>query len=137
MCLRWQRFITRLDRVAGTLDHANSLSMYLCLTVPLLLGALHLLKTDRARIALLTVLWASALVVRLVIYLRGAPWTDLGLYGALYFRSYTRFDTLVAGILLAFVHRRYQGPVGRWLACTNPTCSPTPSPANSSAPRSR
>jgi O-antigen ligase len=29
-----QRFITRLDRVAGTLDHANSLSMYLCLTVP-------------------------------------------------------------------------------------------------------
>ena len=29
-----QRFITRLDRVAGTLDHANSLSMYLCMTVP-------------------------------------------------------------------------------------------------------
>src|SRR4029077_19457470 len=29
-----QHFITRLDRVAGTLDHANSLSMYLCLTVP-------------------------------------------------------------------------------------------------------
>ncbi len=29
-----QRFITRLDRAAGTLDHANSLSMYLCMTVP-------------------------------------------------------------------------------------------------------
>lgn len=29
-----QRVITRLDRVAGTLDHANSLSMYLCMTVP-------------------------------------------------------------------------------------------------------
>jgi O-antigen ligase len=29
-----QRFISRLDRVAGTLEHANSLSMYLCLTVP-------------------------------------------------------------------------------------------------------
>ena len=29
-----QFFITHLDRVAGTLDHANSLSMYLCLTVP-------------------------------------------------------------------------------------------------------
>src|SRR5581483_9584796 len=34
-----QHFITRLDRVAGTLDHANSLSMYLCLTVPLLVAA--------------------------------------------------------------------------------------------------
>lgn len=34
-----QRFISRLDRVAGTLDHANSLSMYLCLTVPPLVAA--------------------------------------------------------------------------------------------------
>ncbi len=29
-----QYFLTRLVRVAGTLDHANSLSMYLCMTVP-------------------------------------------------------------------------------------------------------
>ena len=34
-----QRFITHLDRVAGTLDHANSLSMYFCLTVPPLVAA--------------------------------------------------------------------------------------------------
>jgi len=34
-----QRFLTNLDRVAGTLDHANSLSMYLCLTVPPLVAA--------------------------------------------------------------------------------------------------
>lgn len=34
-----QRVITQLDRVAGTLDHANSLSMYLCMTVPLLVAA--------------------------------------------------------------------------------------------------
>ena len=34
-----QHFITRLDRVAGTLDHANSLSMYLCMTVPPLVAA--------------------------------------------------------------------------------------------------
>jgi len=34
-----QYFITRLDRVAGTLDHANSLSMYFCLTVPPLVAA--------------------------------------------------------------------------------------------------
>jgi O-antigen ligase len=34
-----QRLITRLDRVAGTLDHANSLSMYLCMTVPPMVAA--------------------------------------------------------------------------------------------------
>jgi O-antigen ligase len=31
-----QHFITHLGRVAGTLDHANSLSMYFCMTAPLL-----------------------------------------------------------------------------------------------------
>jgi O-antigen ligase len=36
-----QRFITRLDRVAGTLDHANSLSMYLCMTVPPLVAGAY------------------------------------------------------------------------------------------------
>ncbi len=33
-----QHFIMRLDRAAGTLDHANSLSMYFCMTVPLLVA---------------------------------------------------------------------------------------------------
>jgi len=31
-----QHFLNGLDRAAGTLDHANSLSMYFCLTVPVL-----------------------------------------------------------------------------------------------------
>ncbi len=33
-----QRFLMSLDRAAGTLDHPNSLSMYLCLTTPLLVS---------------------------------------------------------------------------------------------------
>jgi hypothetical protein len=33
-----QHFFMGLDRAAGTLDHANSLSMYFCLTVPTLVG---------------------------------------------------------------------------------------------------
>jgi peptidoglycan/LPS O-acetylase OafA/YrhL len=85
------------------------------LTVPLLFVGLHRLKTDRARIALLVVLWAAALVVRLAIYLRGRPWDDFGLYGAIYFRTYTRFDTLVLGILLAFVHARYGAVISEWI----------------------
>ena len=50
---------------------------------------------------------ASALVIRLVIFYRHRPWNDGVLYGALYFRTHTRFDPLVAGILLAVVHKRY------------------------------
>jgi hypothetical protein len=33
-----QHFLTHLERAEGTLDHANSLSMYCCLTVPLLVA---------------------------------------------------------------------------------------------------
>lgn len=33
-----QKFLAHLDRVAGTLDHANSLSMYLCMATPLIVA---------------------------------------------------------------------------------------------------
>jgi O-antigen ligase len=33
-----QHFVTHVDRAEGSLDHANSLSMYCCLTVPLLVA---------------------------------------------------------------------------------------------------
>jgi peptidoglycan/LPS O-acetylase OafA/YrhL len=85
------------------------------LTVPVLFWVLHRLKSDRARVGLLVGLWVSALVVRLGIYLEGRPWDDLSLYGAIYFRTYTRFDTLIAGILLAFVHQRWREPLTAWL----------------------
>ena len=85
------------------------------LTVPLLFFLLYKLRSDRARVAVLSAMWLSALVVRLVIFFRHAPWTDLALYGTLYFRTHTRFDTLVAGILLALVHRRWGGAIRAWL----------------------
>jgi peptidoglycan/LPS O-acetylase OafA/YrhL len=85
------------------------------LTVPILFFVLHRLRSDRARLILLTCVWLAALVIRLVIFLQRAPWSDLGLYEALYFRPHTRFDTLVAGIILAFVHNRWGNEVTRWL----------------------
>jgi peptidoglycan/LPS O-acetylase OafA/YrhL len=85
------------------------------LAVPLLFFALRRLRSDRARIALLTTLMAAALAIRLTIYLRHRPWFDAFLYGALYFRTHTRFDTLVAGILLAVVHQRHGRALARWL----------------------
>jgi peptidoglycan/LPS O-acetylase OafA/YrhL len=85
------------------------------LAVPLLFVLLRRLRDDRARIAVLTALMFSALVIRLVIFYRYRPWKDGVLYGALYFRTHTRFDTLVAGILLAVIHKRYGPDIARWL----------------------
>lgn len=85
------------------------------LTVPILFFVLHRLRSNRARLALLTAVWAAALVIRIAIFLNRAPWSDLALYEALYFRPHTRFDTLVAGIILAFVHHHHGEQVTRWL----------------------
>jgi peptidoglycan/LPS O-acetylase OafA/YrhL len=85
------------------------------LAVPLLFFALQRLRSDRARLALLGALWLVPLVVRLVIYYRHRPWADGELYGALYFRTHTRFDPLVAGIAIAIVHQRYGERIARWL----------------------
>lgn len=85
------------------------------LTVPLLFFALWKLKSDRSRVVLLTSLWLAALVIRLVLFYARRPWTDLALYEALYFRPHTRFDTLVAGLLLAFVYNRWRDPIRAWL----------------------
>jgi peptidoglycan/LPS O-acetylase OafA/YrhL len=85
------------------------------LTVPLLFVVLYRMRSDRARIALLVGVWAAALVIRLIIYYARSPWTDLALYEALYFRPHTRFDTLICGVLLAFVHKYYGVAITEWL----------------------
>jgi peptidoglycan/LPS O-acetylase OafA/YrhL len=85
------------------------------LTVPFLFLLLKRLRTVQARLAVVGVLWIAALVVRLVIFYRGAPWNDMELYGQVYFRTHTRFDLLVAGILIAIVHQRWGKDIARWL----------------------
>ena len=85
------------------------------LTVPLLFFALQRLSSVRARLALLAALWASALAIRTAIFLLHRPWTDGDLYGALYFRTHTRFDPLIAGILIAVVHQRWGPQLAAWL----------------------
>lgn len=85
------------------------------LTVPLLFFLLGKLSSDRARVTLLVSLWSSALLIRIVLFYAKRPWTDLALYEALYFRPHTRFDTLVAGVLLAFVYQRWKDPIRAFL----------------------
>jgi peptidoglycan/LPS O-acetylase OafA/YrhL len=85
------------------------------LAVPVLFFALHRLRTDRARFGLLAMLWAGALVVRLCIFFSHGPWNPSDLSDRLYYRTPTRYDTLVAGIVFAFVHDRYGPRLARWL----------------------
>jgi peptidoglycan/LPS O-acetylase OafA/YrhL len=85
------------------------------LSVPLLFLALRRVRGDRIRIAMLATLMMSALAIRLFIFYRYRPWSDGKLYGALYFRTHTRFDPLVAGILLAVIHQRYGKALAQWL----------------------
>ncbi len=85
------------------------------LTVPILFFGLHRLKRDWSRIALLVLLWALGTAIRFAVYERHKPWNDGDLLTAVYFRPHTRFDTLVAGILIAFVNDRWGSRIGRWL----------------------
>jgi peptidoglycan/LPS O-acetylase OafA/YrhL len=85
------------------------------LLVPFLFLLLQLFRRVEVRLAMLTALWLTALVVRLAIYYGGQPWNDMDLYGAVYFRTHTRFDPLVAGILIAIVHQRWGKDIAVWL----------------------
>lgn len=85
------------------------------LSVPLLFYALSKLRSDRARLSLLGAFWISALVVRIVIFERHRGWSPGQVYENLYFKTHTRFDTLVAGIMLAYVQQRWHKPIARWL----------------------
>ena len=92
-----------------------SLEEQFYLSVPLLFFGLSRLRSDREPLTLLGTFWASALVIRLVLYFRHPEWSPQDLYDNLYFRTHTRFDTLVCGIVLAYVQRRWNAPIARWL----------------------
>jgi peptidoglycan/LPS O-acetylase OafA/YrhL len=84
------------------------------LAVPLLFYLLAKLRSDSLRLALLGAFWISALVIRLIIFERHPDWSRGIVYDNLYFRTHTRFDTLVAGIMLAYVQQRWHKPIARW-----------------------
>ena len=106
----------RPDKIVMFWGWSLSLEEQFYLAVPLLFLVLRRLPTDRARIVFLALLAASATGARILVWWDGRPWSDLDLYDALYFRTFTRYDAIVAGILLAVVEARYGDKVARWLA---------------------
>jgi peptidoglycan/LPS O-acetylase OafA/YrhL len=80
------------------------------LTVPIILWLLHKLRSHRVRIALLVMMWLSALAIRLW-FIHSRPlvvgWDDPSVFHDMYLPTHTRFDTLVAGIFLAYVQHQF------------------------------
>jgi peptidoglycan/LPS O-acetylase OafA/YrhL len=103
------------DSVLMTWGWSLALEEQFYLTVPLLFVVLHKLPSAKSRLWLLGLVWASALFIRLGIYVHGAPWQEMYLANFLYFRTHTRFDTLIAGIFLAFLHANHRPQVDKWL----------------------
>jgi peptidoglycan/LPS O-acetylase OafA/YrhL len=83
--------------------------------VPFLVLLLRKLPTHRSRLLALGLIWASALGIRLAVYFSHSGWTEDSYGDAVYFKSHTRYDTLVAGVILAYVQHRWREPMVRWL----------------------
>lgn len=91
------------------------------IAVPFLVIALGLVRSHRTRIALLLALWLSALVVRIaIVHLRTTPFRGFEFFHAIYIPTHTRYDTLAAGVLLAYVHRHYAARVTKSLESSGP-----------------
>jgi peptidoglycan/LPS O-acetylase OafA/YrhL len=86
------------------------------LVVPGLFWVLTKFATDRARVAFLSVLALGALGRRLWMLYRMGPWSDTWLYVNLYFRTPTRYDALVWGIVMAIAVQRWGDRIRDFLA---------------------
>ncbi len=81
------------------------------LAVPLLIVLLYKLRGDAARLAALGVLWALPLCIRLVVHFLHPLWSDPELASAIYCPTHTRLDTLIGGIMIAYVQNRWRQPI--------------------------
>jgi peptidoglycan/LPS O-acetylase OafA/YrhL len=90
------------------------------LTVPFLFYGLAKLRTDKQRLLALGCIWLSALLHRLGL-LYSHTWDDTALHSRMYCRSDTRFDTIIAGIMLALVQQRFGAEVDAFFASTRKT----------------
>ncbi|MBI3885776.1 MAG: O-antigen ligase family protein [Opitutae bacterium] len=77
-----QRYLGGIYRVTGTLDHANSLSMYLCLVGPVLVAAGSAALPDALRRGCWLALAAAAAAVMLTLSRAGIPAFALAVGGA-------------------------------------------------------
>jgi hypothetical protein len=116
-----QRYLHHVHRVPGTFDHPNSLSMYVCLTLPVVLaGALSDLPT-RARLAMVPSIPGGVVAVILTISRVGFLVVGLVTAGVLAVATRLRLDrcTVVGALVLGLaggglVYRSWDTLQSRW-----------------------
>jgi hypothetical protein len=77
-----QRLIGGMDRVAGTLDHENSLSMYICLVAPIFVAAANSSLPKLLRVFSTVAIGAAALCSVLTVSRAGVPIFAVVMLGA-------------------------------------------------------
>jgi len=97
-----QRLIGGISRVPGTLEHENSLSMYLCLVAPLFVAAINSSLPKLLRVASSIAIAAAAVCSVLTISRAGVPIFALVVLGATAFCVSWRL-TLKKAVVTAFV----------------------------------
>ncbi len=87
------------------------------LAVPVLVAVLQKMRTHRARLLVLGGLWLSALLVRYAIYYSAhTPWDPGQMFLQIYVRTHTRYDTLIAGVAIAYVVHHFSTQLQNFFA---------------------
>jgi peptidoglycan/LPS O-acetylase OafA/YrhL len=86
------------------------------LVVPLLVTALMRLRSNRGRLLALGAFWASNLVVRLGVVAATPVWDDGLAMEKLFAPTHARYDILIAGIFVAYVHDEMGDDMNRLMA---------------------
>lgn len=85
------------------------------LAVPLLILLLYKIRSDRGRIAVLALGWLSGTFVRLSIYFsHHGDWTVDSMFEKLYVKTHSRYDVLLAGVLLAYLQHAHGDALKRF-----------------------
>ncbi|MFO0558705.1 MAG: acyltransferase [Polyangiales bacterium] len=97
---------TRPDIGNAVMPYAWSLCVeeHFYLAVPLLVALLRRLPSHRSRVLTLGALWLSGALTRhLLVWLWKLPWNAEYMFRFIYVMTHGRYDTLIAGVLLAYV----------------------------------
>lgn len=92
-----------------------SVEEHFYLLVPFLLLGLRKLKSPKAQLKALGLLWTGCLLIKLVtVYWFWPKKLPIYFFTAIYFPTHTRYDALIAGIFAAYLHQLWPAKLGHF-----------------------